>query len=54
MARGSSTEVQNQLIIAKDLGYITEDSFNKIKIVSFEGYKLICGIISAMEKAQNL
>jgi len=54
MARGSSTEVQNQLILAKDLGYINKDEFNKIKIISFEGYKLICGIISAMEKQKEL
>jgi len=54
MARGSSTEVQNQLILAKDLGYITSAEFNNIKVISFEGYRLICGIVAAMEKAQNL
>jgi len=31
ISRGSSTEVQNHLIIAKDLGYITEEEFNKNK-----------------------
>lgn len=52
IARGSSTEVRNHLIIAKDLGYITEEEFNKIKVISFEGYKLICGIIQSTEKAK--
>ncbi|PIR95079.1 four helix bundle protein [Candidatus Falkowbacteria bacterium CG10_big_fil_rev_8_21_14_0_10_37_6] len=54
IARGSATEVQNQLIIAKDLCYITKEEFNKIKVISFEGYKLICGIIVAMEKAKKI
>jgi len=53
IARGSATEVQNQLIIAKDLKYITEKEFNKIKIISFEGYKLICGIIQSIEKVKK-
>jgi len=53
IAKGSATEVQNQLIIAKDLKYITEEEFNKIKVISFEGYKLTCGIIHAIEKAKE-
>jgi len=54
IAKGSATEVQNQLIIAKDLKYITIEEFNKIKVVSFEGYKLTCGIIQAIEKAKKI
>src|SRR3989339_2007656 len=30
IARGSLTELQNQLIISKDIGYIKEDVFQKI------------------------
>jgi four helix bundle protein len=47
IARGSSMEVQNFLIICKDLNYINEEEYNKLKITSFEGYKLICGIIKS-------
>ncbi|MFH1677692.1 MAG: four helix bundle protein [Patescibacteria group bacterium] len=50
IARGSAAEVQNYLIIAKDLGYITEEEFTQIKIISYEGYKLICGLIQSTDK----
>lgn len=53
MARGSSSEVQDYLIIAKDLGYISEGEFNQIKVISFEGYKLICGLIQSTEKFRD-
>ena len=53
IARGSSAEVQNYLIIAKDLGYITEEDLNKIKVISYEGYKLICGLIQSTDKFRN-
>ncbi len=46
-ARGSSAELQNHLILAYDLGYITEDEFNESKIIAFEGYKIICGLINS-------
>lgn len=46
-ARGSSTELQNFLILSKDLEYITDEEFNRIKIDTFEGYKIICGLINA-------
>ncbi len=44
-ARGSNTEVQNHIILARDLNYINEDEFNQLKMLSFEGYKIICGLI---------
>ncbi len=46
-ARGSSTELQNHLILAHDLNYITEEEFNVLKVDAFEGYKIICGLIKA-------
>lgn len=46
-ARGSSTEVQNHLILAHDLNYIIKDEFNSLKADAFEGYKIICGLIKA-------
>lgn len=53
IARDSSAEVQNYLIIAKDLGYITKEEFDEIKVINFEGYKLICGLIQSTEKFRN-
>jgi len=46
-ARGSSTELQNHLILARDLNYITEAEFNELKADAFEGYKIICGLIKS-------
>lgn len=48
-ARGSNTELQNHLILAHDLKYINDNEFNKIKLLIFEGYKIICGLINRME-----
>jgi four helix bundle protein len=45
ISRGSSSEVQDFLITARDLEYISKKDFDRIKIISFEGYKLICGLI---------
>lgn len=46
-ARGSSTELQNHLILAKDLNYIDLNTYNQLKVLSFEGYKIICGLINS-------
>lgn len=46
-ARGSSAEVQNHLILAKDLNYISNTEFEQLKTISFEGYKIICGLINS-------
>ncbi len=45
MALGSLTEVQNQLIIAKDLDYITQDEFNKAADITIVVNKLLNGLI---------
>jgi four helix bundle protein len=44
-ARGSSAEVQNHLILAHDLGYLSNEEFDQLKIEAFEGYKVLCGLI---------
>ncbi len=46
-ARGSSTELQNHIILAYDLDYISEQEFNELKQEIFEGYKIICGLIKS-------
>jgi len=47
ISRGSLTETHNQLIIAKDIGYITEKEFDTIEILIIEVYKLCNGIIKS-------
>jgi four helix bundle protein len=44
-ARGSLTELQNQLLIAKDIKYICANSFNKIAELTVVVSKLINGLI---------
>lgn len=45
MALGSLTEVQNQLIIAKDVDYVTEEEFNKIARRTVKISKITNGLI---------
>lgn len=49
-ARGSNTESQNHIILAQDLGYISDLDYIKLKNLVFESYKLICGLISSTNK----
>ena len=44
ISHGSLTELQNQLLIAKDVGYIDKDSFNKLANQSVVVAKLINGL----------
>lgn len=45
VALGSLTEVQNQLLIARDLKYITQEEFTKLAELSVIISKLLNGII---------
>ena len=45
MALGSLTEVQSQLLIAKDVGYIDVDDFNKISEQTILVSKISNGLI---------
>lgn len=45
MALGSSTELQNQLLVSKDVGYIDSEKFQEIAIQTVEVNKLINGLI---------
>jgi four helix bundle protein len=47
---GSLTELQNQLIIARDLGYIEYENFVKLNLQAILVHKLINGLIKS---AQN-
>ena len=42
---GSLTEVQNQLLIARDIGYIDKDEFNKIAEITVVANKITNGLI---------
>ena len=44
MAQGSLTELQNQLLIARDIGYIKEEDFQKIAGQTVVVNKLINGL----------
>jgi|SRR3989344_4601801 len=45
MALGSLTEVQNQLLIAKDIGYLDKNQFNSLADRSVMVNKLLNGLI---------
>jgi len=53
IAQGSNTEVQNQLLIAKDIDYISEDNFNKIAEQSVTVHKLLNGLIKKSKNIHN-
>jgi four helix bundle protein len=54
MARGSLAEVQTQLLLAHDLGYLAKHSLDSILEESTEVYKLINGLYSAIGKRVNM
>ena len=51
-ARGSNTECQNHIILAHELGYIDKENFEQLKIVVFEGYKILSGLINAINQME--
>lgn len=49
-ARGSTTEVQNFLILSKDLGYLREDEFRALYEQSVRCISILGGLIRSAEK----
>ena len=47
MSLGSLTEIQSQLLIAKDISYISEEDFNKIAKQTIKVSKVINGLIKS-------
>lgn len=47
MAQGSLTELQNQLIIARDIGFITKEQFQELAFQSIKLHKIITGLIKS-------
>jgi four helix bundle protein len=50
IALGSLTELQNQLLIAKDVKYLTEIQFNKLASQSVDVSKLLNGLIKSTSR----
>jgi len=51
MALGSLTELQNQLLISKDIGYLPESDFQKIDEQSLFTQKLLRGLLKYARSA---
>ena len=49
MALGSVTELQNQLLIAKDISYLSKNEFDKLAERTIEVNKLINGLIKSIK-----
>lgn len=49
IARGSSMELQNHLMLSHGLKYLDEIQYEKLKMEIFEGYKILCGLIRSTE-----
>lgn len=48
MARGSGYELLNQVIIAKDTGSISNDEYDKLRLLSRNSTRLIHGLIRSL------
>ncbi|HEY4496911.1 MAG TPA: four helix bundle protein [Candidatus Paceibacterota bacterium] len=47
IAKGSVTELQNQLLISKDIGYLSSADFNSVAEQAIYVHKLINGLIKS-------
>ena len=46
LAEGSLTELENQLLISKDIGYLSGNDFNELQQQLDLTHRLLCGLIS--------
>ena len=53
IALGSTAEVQSQLYLAQDLGYISNEEFNEIYELTSETAKLVTGFIKYLRGASR-
>ena len=49
VARGSLMELQNQLLIAKGIGYLNNKTYNQLELLCIEAVK----VLSGLQKANN-
>lgn len=45
VAQGSLTELQNQLFVARDVGFITSEKFDELESQTIKAHKIINGLI---------
>lgn len=48
VALGSLTEIQNQLLIARDIGYLSKDQFGSIASQTVEAHKITRGLVRSI------
>ena len=53
IAAGSVTEVQNQILISRDVGYLSNQVFLSLAAKTQDSIKLINGLIKSTLKTQN-
>ena len=53
MSLGSLTELQNQLLIARDIDYLPKEEFAKLAEQTIEVSKLINGLIKSLKKSMD-
>lgn len=53
VAQGSNTELQNQLLVARDVGYLTKEEFHEIAQQSVISHKLLNGLIKKSKFIHN-
>ena len=53
MSLGSLTELQNQLLIARDIRYLPRNEFTKLANQTIEVSKLINGLIRSLKKSKD-
>jgi len=49
IAHGSTTELQNQLLVARDVGYISNEQFTNAANKSVTAHKLLTGLIKSIK-----
>lgn len=49
-AKGSLTELQNQLLVARDVGYLEKEIFNEIAEQTVVVSRLLTGLIKALKR----
>lgn len=54
IALASITEIQNQLLISKDIGYLNQDNFNDLAKQSLTVAKLLNGLTKSAENKKNI
>lgn len=50
MSLGSVTELQNQLLVARDVGYVGKEKFELVATKTVDVYKIIKGLIKGADK----